>query len=347
MQTKNAKSILRTAVNNTVTKKTIHGAVFYLSSDNSPIDAISAAGNLKEDSQYYIASINKLFICAMILKLCREKKLALQDKIFHYLPEDTVQGLHVYKGTDYSKSISITHLLSLTSGLPCYLVDKQRNGKKVMTELEAGIDQAWPIDRVVREIKTMSPHFPPGQGGKARYGDTNHQLLSLIIENITGDPIHVALKKLFQELELANTFVCDETNMDSFVPIYYKSDVLRLPLFLTSTGNDIISNAKDQMTFLKVFFNGHFYAKEKLCELYQWKRIFFPFKYGIGIQLFSLPRILSPFKALPDMMGHSGSVGSVVFYIPERDLYITGTVNQQTKPSAAFQTMINILDKLY
>ena len=36
-----------------------------------------------------------------------------------------------------------------------------------------------------QEVKKMKPHFPPGKEGRAKYIDTNHQILSLIIEPIT------------------------------------------------------------------------------------------------------------------------------------------------------------------
>jgi hypothetical protein len=58
-----------------------------------------------------------------------------------------------------------------------------------------------------------------------------------------------------------------------------------------------------------------------------------------------MPRILSPFQPVPEMIGHSGSVGSVAFYVPEMEVYIVGTTNQQDQPNIAFQTMIKILTK--
>ena len=45
-------------------------------------------------------------------------------------------------------------------------------------------------------------------------------------------------------------------------------------------------------------------------------------------------------------MGHGGSTGSIAFHIPEMQLYITGTVNQQSKPQAAFQTILKIINEL-
>jgi D-alanyl-D-alanine carboxypeptidase len=346
MKDRLSKSKFDQLVSNVIKKKFIYGAVFYISSDDKSIDLISAAGNLTEDSQYYIASINKLFVSAIILKLYAENRLDLQGKISKYLPQEVVSELHVYKGRNYSNELTITHLISQTSGLPGYLIDKQPYGKSVMAELEADIDQPWPVDKVIQAVKRMKTHFPPGQKGKAKYIDTNHQILSKVTENITGTPINLALKNMFRELDLTKTYVCEDVNDRNFVPIRYKAETRHLPLFLTSTKNDIISTAQDQMKFLKAFFNGYFFPKDRLHELEKWNSIFFPFEYGIGIQKFHLPRILSPFKPVPDMIGHSGSVGSVAFYIPDMGIYITGTVNQQAKPNIAFQTMIKIVSKL-
>lgn len=340
-------SILDRIVADAVTKKYIYGAVFHVSSEDKSIDLINATGNINADSPYYIASINKLFVSAIILRMYRDGQLDLQDKISKHLPDDVVSGLHVYRGRDYSNELTILHLISQTSGLPGYLIDKQSSGKRAMTELEAGVDQPWPPEKVIEEVKKMNTHFPPGKPGKAKYIDTNHQILSLVIENITGKLINSVLGNLLEELKLTKTYVCEDANDRNFVPIRYKSNVINLPLFLTSTRNEIISTARDQMTFLKAFFNGYFFPKERMSELYEWNSVFFPFKYGIGIQKFYLPRVLSPFKPVPDMIGHSGSVGSVAFYVPDMGAYITGTVNQQARPNVAFQTMIKIINELH
>jgi len=341
-----SQSVLDKLVSNVVKKKHIYGAVFYVSNNDNSVDLISSAGNIEEDSQYYIASVNKFFVSAIILKLYTEEKLKLHDRISKYLSEEEVHRLHIYKGKDYSKELSINHLLSLTSGLPCYLIDKQANGKKAMDDLESGIDQSWQIEKVIQEVKKMKTHFPPGKKGKAKYADTNHQILSLIIEKITGYPVIVILENLFQELNMTRTYVYKDAIKEKFIPIRYKSKEVHIPLFLSSTQNDIISTAKDQMTFVKAFFNGYFFPEIRLNELEKWNKIFFPFEYGIGIQKFSIPRILSLFNPVSEMIGHCGSTGSVAFYVPEKKFYITGTINQQAKPNIAFQTMIRIVNKL-
>jgi len=326
-----------------IKKKNIFGAVFYISSQDNRLNLHSSSGNIDLEIPYYIASINKLFISAILLRMYADGQIDINHKISEYLPNEVIRGLHIHNGIEYSTELTIAHLLSHTSGIPCYLIDKQANGIKAMAELEAGIDQPWPVDKVIQTVKMMKTHFPPGEKGKAKYSDTNYQILNLIIENITGNPVQNVLKNLFHELKMEHTTVFEDSDGDRFAPIYYKSEQINIPQFLSSTKNDIFSTARDQMTFLKAFFNGHFFPKERQYELEKWNKVFFPFKYGIGIQKFYMPRILSPFQAVPEMIGHSGSTGSVAFYVPEMDVYITGTTNQQAQPNIAFQTIIKIL----
>jgi D-alanyl-D-alanine carboxypeptidase len=337
---------LNEIIKGAIRKKYIHGAVFNVSNSDGRIAWCGAAGNIKSEDRYYIASINKIIISAVTLKLIAEGKMSFNDKLFKYIPENLISAIHIYKGRDYSKDITIQHMLSQTSGLPCYLSDKRISGVPVIKEFETGKDSAWPTEKVIEQVKAMKPHFPPGEGNKAKYIDTNHQLLNLVIENVTGMPIKEVLRQIFADLNMKNTYVCEDINDKSYIFPYYKDEKRDISKFITSTNNDIISTAEDLMIFIKAFFNGHFYPMEELKNLEKWKRIFFPFQYGIGIQKFYMPRLLSPFKAVPDMIGHCGSTGAVAFYIPDRDIYITGTTNQQANPGAAFQTMIQIIHTL-
>ncbi len=329
-------------VKHTVARRYIKGAVFHVSDGNS-LSFTSAAGNMQTDSRYYIASINKFFISAITLRLCNENKISLEDQIANYLPEEMLKGLHVYRGKEYSQAITISHLISNTSGLPCYLIDKRANRAKIMEELLHGKDQEWSTEAVIREVKTMKTKFPPGQKGKANYSNTNFRLMSKVLEAVMGKSITSILNGVFAELEMHQTYVFQNGENPNFLPVYSKEKAVELPHYFASSQFDIISTAPDQMIFLKAFFDGYFYPKEKLKELEKWNRIFFPFQYGVGIQQFHTPRILSPFKPIPDFIGHCGSVGTAAFYIPAKQIYITGTINQAKNPRVLFQAMIKII----
>lgn len=153
-------------------------------------------------------------------------------------------------GKDYSNDITILQMLSQTSGLTCYLSDKPQNGISGIKELEAGIDRPWTTDKVIKTVKTMKPHFPPGTSGKAKYVDTNHQLLNLVIENVTKKPVKTVINQLFSEMNMVNTYVCENPNDMNYVFPYYKNEQRDISQYVTSTHNDIISTVKDQMIFI-------------------------------------------------------------------------------------------------
>jgi len=130
-------------------------------------------------------------------------------------------------------------------------------------------------------------------------------------------------------LQLKDTYLCDDSSDTKPVPLYYKTRPLRIPLAITSSGPDggIVSTAKESMIFLRAFYNGQLFPKEYISELTIWNKIFFPLEYGIGVARFKLPRIFSPFKPIPELIGHSGLSGAFAYYCPEKDLHLTGTVN--------------------
>lgn len=318
----------------------VAGAVMHLCSGDDRLDLVSSAGNIADDSAYCIASINKLFMSALILRLASDGRLTLEDRFADFVSDEVISGLHVLGGTDYSREITVTHLLSQRSGLPDYFEGKQAGGRSPRQDLEAGLDPAWPLERVLEAVKTMTPHFPPGQPGRARYIDTNHQLLQLVVQELTGRSTRRVLDDLFRELGMSDTYVAGDPDGERYVPVRYKARELHIDTFLSSTGNDIISTARDLMLFLKAFFAGRFWPQDRLRELEKWTRVFFPFEYGIGIQRFAMPAALAMFRRVAPMIGHAGSVSSIAFYVPEKDVYITGTANQQAKPSAIYPVAI-------
>jgi D-alanyl-D-alanine carboxypeptidase len=324
--------------------KHVLGATFQLSLNNE-IHNFSF-GNLNEKSRFYIASINKLVTAALILRLVREEKLHHDDLLCNLLPEKYWKGLHTWKGTDYSKSISLKHLLSQSSGLPCYLEDKMPDGSRAMDLFLKGNDQSWPMERVIQAAKLIKAKFPPGTKGKAHYGELNYRLLDEVLFAKTGKQIDELGEALFQELGMLQTAFLHKTAAQEYVPIISKNGILKIEKYAESTRHEIISTSGDLMLFIKAYFEGAFYPKEKLASLQIWNRIFFPFKYGIGIQQFSIPRFFSPFKKIPTLIGHCGSVGSVAFFIPEKNVYATGTVNLAGQPQLVFQTLIKMLNKI-
>lgn len=60
----------------------------------------------------YMASVGKLFTSVVVSKLHERGELSFEDPIGSYLDSALMDGLHVYKGKDYSSKIQIRHLLT-------------------------------------------------------------------------------------------------------------------------------------------------------------------------------------------------------------------------------------------
>jgi len=306
---------------------------------------------MKSDSKFFIASVTKLYVTAVVMSLVEQQKLSLNEKIAKYLPNHYVENLHVLKGVDYSNEITVRHLISNTSGLPDYFTRKEHGNSSAFSLLLQGNDVSWELDETIPYIKKMTPKFAPGKKGKADYSDTNYQLLGKIIKIVTGKDISEVFKDyIFDKLSLCNTYVFNDIDDNEPVAFYYKAKRLRLPKYMASIAVEggIVSTADEVMLFLKEFFKGRFFPKEKIEELKKWNFLLPPpgmFYFGIGLEKSPTPRIISPIKTINEIIGFWGQTGSFAWYNPDTDLYFSGTTNQANGSghSAAMSSIIKII----
>lgn len=348
------ETFFKQQVDNMLRNKSVYGAILCVETGDNSVSWAGEAGNISADDRYFIASVTKLYITAVMLMLRAEKRLNFTDKIYSYFPKDFIGGIHVLNGKDYSEEITIAHLLSNTSGIPDYFYYDKQKGESV-EDLLQGNDQSWPLDKAIEKVKSLKPKFKPGQKGKVHYSDTNYQLLGAIIEKVTGMWIGDALKEyIFQPLNLKDTYAYRDINDSSPVPFYYKSQQVHLPKYLASVTAEggIVSTARDTMAFLKAFFNGFFFPASLIDELKNnWNMIYFPgqFYFGLGLEKLWTPRIISPLRPIGEVLGFWGQTGAFAFHNPESDLYFTGTINQVSGMghSAAYKAMINVIKKAH
>ena len=334
-----------------VDNKRVFSAVLKVENGDGSFSWTGSAGQMQTSSRYFIASVTKLYVTAVIISLIDEKKLLLSDTISKFLPDSICNRLNILKGTDYSSELTVKHLISNTSGLPDYFFHKLPGGGTVASELMSGKDEAWPLDRTIELVKQLQPKFAPGAKGKAAYSDTNYQLLGRIIENLTGKTTSEVFHTIiFSKLNFKDTYFYSDTSDTSPVPYYYKGDRLWLPNYMASVGVEggIVSTAAEVMRFAKAFFQGNLFPKETINELKQWNIIFPPpglFFFGIGLEKLWTPWFISSFKPIREILGFWGQTGSFAFHHPETDLYFCGTTNQINGAGhrAASSAMIKII----
>lgn len=302
------------------------------------------------NAQYFIASITKLYTATVVLQLVHRRILELDAPIARYLPADLVRGLHVLDGIDRSEAITVRQLLAHTSGLPDYFEERGADGTTTFGRALAG-GPGWTTGEAIAIAKAeMKPHFPPGSPGRAFYSDTNYQLLGAIIEAMTGDTYAAALEAgIFAPLGLSRTYLFSRAKVDRYdtvSPLLMDTAQIRVPEVMASVWADggIVSTAAESLQFLRAFVAGELFPGEDLPDMQrEWRRIFFPLQYGMGIMRFALPRVMTGFRSVPAMIGHSGASGAVAFYAPRTDLYVTGTTNQVKKRSLSYQLLTRIV----
>jgi D-alanyl-D-alanine carboxypeptidase len=343
-------AFLEATVQRMARSRVVHGAILCVESGDGSLSWRGAAGNLSPDARYFIASVTKMYVTAVVLRLRQDGRIDLDDPIHRHLPADLLRGLHVTNGVDRTPEITVRHLISNTSGLTDYFFGKGPDGKRSADLLLAGQDEAWPLERIVERVRTLRPRFAPGQPGKVHYSDTNYELLGRIIETITGRPIaDVFREAVFDELGLHDTYAFSDPDDTTPAPMYYKDAPLHLPRYIASVTAEggIVSTAAEVMTFLKAFFAGRFFPRETIAELKRWNRIYFPgqFDFGIGLEKQWIPWIMSPRQPIGELLGFWGQSGAFAFHNPERDLSFTGTVNQLSGfgHGAAVSAMVRIM----
>jgi CubicO group peptidase (beta-lactamase class C family) len=85
-----------------------------------------------EDTPVYLASVTKIYTATLVMLLSQKKLLSLDEPMSKYLPAALIQGIDVYRGHDYSGDVTLRELVSMTSGIPDYYEEKDRNGKTML-----------------------------------------------------------------------------------------------------------------------------------------------------------------------------------------------------------------------
>lgn len=332
-----------------VNGRDVPGAVARIERLDGTVVWAGAHGTLQDGQPWFIASITKMFVAAVTLQLHAEGVLALDTPVGSILDADALRGLHTLGGTDHTPTITVRHLLAHTSGLPDYFQGERDDGRSLERRLLAGVDAAWSREDALGVARGMRPHFAPGTPGKARYADTNYQLLGLVLERVTGQSVDALLEaRVTRPLGLTHTYMYRDPTDGRPADIQGKRGPLRIPRAMASFGADggIVSTAADLARFTRAFFGGELFPAALREETDAFAPIFFPFQAGLGFWRFHIPRWASPFKAAPVLLGHGGTSGAFAFYDPARELVVVGTVNSATSAGRPYRLVLRLLNAI-
>jgi CubicO group peptidase (beta-lactamase class C family) len=309
--------------------KQINKGILFIENANGDFSFYKGYGGMELDSPLLAASITKLFTTACILIFLEHGKLSLQDKIINYFDNSLLNGIHVYRGRDFTPELTISDLLFQVSGLP----DIYEEGKNSAKARVINEDFYITFEEIIAWEKRLKPHFAPHSKAKAFYADINFDILGEIIEKVSNLTLSKAYKQyIFEPLGLSNSYL-PESEKDFIPVIYYRNKVIHRPRFVLSSraSGGCITSANDLMTFIKAFYGGRLFNKAVFNGLPTSNRLqasFGPVCYGGGFMRIPLNGMHTLFMGKGELIGHSGSTGSFAFYYPTKDLFFVGDLNQ-------------------
>ncbi|MBI1937513.1 MAG: beta-lactamase family protein [Ignavibacteriales bacterium] len=360
------KKELQTLLDSTVSSdNAIHNAVLLVDAPDINFKWKGASGianpqtqlKMEPNDQFRIASLGKMTLAVLTMKLIEEDRFKLDDFIFHYLPGSIMNRLHIFQGKDYSNQITIRQLLNHTSGLPDYIEDGNRDAKGAtdfMNLLKSEPNKFWKPEETIEYTKqNLPPHFAPGNG--FHYGDTNYQLLGLILQNITGKKLNILYReKLFTPLGMNHTYMeYYDDPMPSIAGrnlshVYFDADNYTDWISNSAdwAGGGIISTTEDLNRFMRAFVNNEIFRSPQTKQLMlNWQNESEAgLYYGFGIVRINFSEF--GLTEIGEIYGHDGFPQSFMFYVPKQNVTIAGTLNQAVSENNFMELVLTVISLL-
>jgi D-alanyl-D-alanine carboxypeptidase len=251
-------------------------------------------------------SVTKTFITAATLQLVEEGLVGLDDPIDLWV-------------TDYSMGAGVTvrRLLNHTSGIPNYTDDPGFLSKV--------FGHGEPQD-VIDFALEMGILFAPGDG--FTYSNTNFYFLGLMLEAVTGKPVHEVLReRLFEAYALGDTFF---EGAEPIEGTYIEGYLAGAPAPLTDmswawAAGAVVSDGSDLCAWLQVLYRGDAISPEHqtfmMTRTSLWGGTTLV-DYGAGTEVHT--------QGGRDVFGHTGStVGGQceIYFEPESEVCVALMVN--------------------
>jgi len=288
--------------------------------DGSIKDAGKGATPLGLDDPIRIASITKTFTAVLVLTLVDDGLIDLDASASAYVPRLSLP-----------EEITVRYLLNQRSGLADY------TQAAIYGNTEDGNSTAWTPDELYQLIEDKSITFP--SGSRFKYTNTNYMILGHLVEEVTGQPYHEALReRILDPLGLDATYLSHyeqgETPREAFteqlgdtvVPVDF--DYTAIATTVWSAGG-LVSNVADVHEFFAAISRGEVISPPLFSELTTGTGIGRDrarrYDYGLGVELFDAPTLVYGARGnLPGyitLVMHSPETLETFMYVSTNDRY--------------------------
>lgn len=251
------------------------------------------------NSVYYLGSVSKIYVKAIILRLIQDNAIALDDTITKYIDI-----------SPFGSEVTLKHLLHHRSGLydP---IGEELNKYKVMH-----LGKRWTIDEILNEVRNTNPSFTPGSS--YHYSNVDYILLGIAAEKVTNKTFSHLLKEYFlSPLKLTNTYYSVDEKLPKVLTVgydtyHYKSEnenklvnVQERPLYLPTSSfmsGAFVASSADVCEFMHNLFEGSVLNEESKRSA----RLFFGTKQFSGVTFREQTGYMPGYKSF---CGYSASLG--------------------------------------
>ena len=196
------------------------------------------------------ASVTKMVVAVLTMKLQEEGKLNISEPITKYMSEEELEGI------PNTSEVIIHDLLRHTTGF----YDVISSTEFYLAVLNNPTRQ-WTAEELLDLVRGKEPDFAPNTS--AGYSNTNYLLLHMIIEKATGRAVEDLLKeKIFTPIGMNDTYyhwkdpLPENKVAQGYFDLYQNNKLVNLSNWNTGSGNGyggLFSTVIDMHKFMKAF----------------------------------------------------------------------------------------------
>ena len=209
---------------------------------------------------YQIASLSKSFTAVAIMQLAEKHLLSVEDKISNYI-------------TDFPNGdqITISHLLSHSSGIPDYL----------HPDFQFDYGKSWDPYEIVDVVRNAELEFTPGES--FGYSNTGYVLLGLIIEKVSGQTYNEYIAEhIFKPSGMKNSMFSIPEGMPAAEGHVEGEAGPAMDNSAAYSAGNIISTAEDLALFDTALRDNLLVSEETAKLMGTTHASKFPYQYGYG-----------------------------------------------------------------
>jgi len=313
-----------------------------IKSDELESDFVYSSTDLNQ--QFHSASVGKLVTSIVIIQAIENEKLDWDTRISSVLEKEIYEGLFT-KPND----VTVSHLLSHTSGVNDYFEGILDNGENILDDLIKDPNHLYtPKELLNLSRNHQKPIANPGE--KFLYSDTGFVLLGLIAEKIYGKSLHTILKEqVFLPLEMKNTGLCfyDEDFLASNLApvIVSKIDIHTYQsLSVDYAGGGLYTTTDDLTKLLKALHSLTIITKDSYQQIATFEHHFQKgMIYGMGIMELHFEEFFFLLKGLPRLQGHLGVLGVHAWFDPTTGNTYVINIGDIRKMVQSFKLLIQLV----